>query len=132
MDSRTGGSDTSALTRPPTRKAASAGSANRAGFSPGKSRPRCCRRWRGEIDSGGLAAASCDSCRDSQPFGVDLLERPASGLECCAPPSEILPALDDDVTVFRIELHRRKGRVWNQHVGHMRTQSRLTCGGNEF
>jgi len=50
-----------------------------------------------------LPAAAIDSCRGSQPVGLDLLERPAISLESRLLPCQFLPALDDDVDVLGVQ-----------------------------
>jgi len=51
-----------------------------------------------------LAAATRDSCCDSQPRVLDRLECLAAGAERRLLAREILPALNDDIDILRIEL----------------------------
>ena len=50
-----------------------------------------------------LAAAALDSPRDTQSLCLYLLIGPIILHQFCFLPSEILPALNDDIDVFRIE-----------------------------
>src|SRR5262249_20714560 len=52
-----------------------------------------------------LAAASRDSCGDSQPLDLHLLEGATVNLQDRLAASEVLPALDDHIDVLRIEFH---------------------------
>ena len=63
------------------------------------------------LDFRDLAAAAGDSCGDPQSLGFDLLERPAVALERGFLAGELLPALDDHVDVFRIELDAASRRA---------------------
>jgi hypothetical protein len=51
-----------------------------------------------------LAAAARDSCSDSHSCGFDLLEGPSVSVEGRLSAGELLPALNDHIAIFRIEL----------------------------
>src|SRR5713101_8017789 len=54
-------------------------------------------------------AATPDSCRDFQPRCFDLLECPPVALQGCVSTTHVLPALDDDVAVLRVDLQAVAG-----------------------
>src|SRR5579863_5010487 len=56
------------------------------------------------LDFRDLAAAALDSCGDSHSFCFDLVERSAIAIERCRSTLELLPTLNHDVDIFRIEL----------------------------
>jgi hypothetical protein len=61
--------------------------------------------WRNlRLDVRDFLAATPDSCRDSQPRRFDLFECPPVALQRGVSTAEVLPALDDDVAILRVDL----------------------------
>src|SRR4051794_9901942 len=63
------------------------------------------------FDHRNLPAASLDSCDDSQPLGFDLRERGAADAECSGLARKVLPALDYNIGVLRIEFQSVTGAL---------------------
>lgn len=57
------------------------------------------------LDFRDLAEAALDSCRDSDPFGFDLIEGPAITIKRGRSTGQFLPAHDHDVNLLGIEFH---------------------------